>query len=190
MAQQPIPKKSAAEIKPVITSIVDRLIGIKNASPKAAPKAEPKAVEKKVAPKVEPKKVMPKEAPKTVVVVPPAKEVEVVKAEDNTGFNDPEYVAKSYKSFTQESASPDSEDINFRAGLYSKKNGDVFETEKYKQLNKSGRLKAYLKEFKNREAATNKVIKEKEGKIGYDLKERLNVEALKKDVLNSLKGYK
>jgi hypothetical protein len=187
MAQQPIPKKAATEIKPVITSIVSKLIGMKNASPKAAPKAAPKAVEKKVAPKVEPKKVMPKEAPKTVVVVPPAKEVEVVEAEDNTGFNDPAYIERAYKPSIQESSSSNTENVFLRSGLYKKnpQSGDISPTDKYRELNKSGRLKSYVKEFERREGIDKKFINEQVGKkVYFNYKKRAPV------ALESMKSFK
>jgi len=198
MPQQEPKTKPVIKAKPSVTGTLIKIIGERATPSKPSLKApaKPEAMpEKKTAPAKPVTKVVTKPTPKKEAVKEAPKKAEATKAqesEDQTGFNDPEYIARNYKAYTHESSPEDSREINFRAGLYRKdeKSGDVFPTEKYNELSKTGKVKSYLKEFKRREGIVEKKIAEKSGKSDYDYRNKRNAEALKKDVVNSLKNFK
>ena len=88
--------------------------------------------------------------------------------EEATGFNDPEYIKRSFGSAVQPKFTKSDKESYIRAGLVTEKNGDVFYTETYRKLNKEGKVASYLSEFLKREKSDEKFINENAGKKLYE----------------------
>jgi len=188
------PKKSAPPKKamPGVGGVIRGIISGGASAPKVTPKApaKPEALpEKKTPPAKVVTKVVTKTAPKKVVAKEEPKKAEEPMVEDED-WGGKEYVERAYKPVTNDSTSKGDDDVYFRSGLYKRKGGDVFPTDKYNELKNNGKLKAYIKEFNRRDSIADKVNTERSKKVTYNLADKRNAEIIKKDVVNSLKNFK
>lgn len=187
-------KKPGIKSKPGIGGILKGIVEKGTVAPKVTPKApaKPEALpEKKTPPAKVVTKVVTKPTPKKSAVKEEPKKAEAPSSEgEDYGFGGKEYVERNYKRVTNDSTSKGDDDVYFRSGLYKRKGGDVFPTDKYNELKNNGKLKAYIKEFNRRDSIADKVNTERSKKVTYNLADKRNAEMIKKDVVNSLKNFK